>query len=274
MVMIAIALVACTGGGTQSAGSGGDDGGGGDESGDDAPPVTTSGGGAIIADHNVIISFEDIPGEYIDQAITSFHIFYGHTSHGSQLLTGLDMLQSAVYDNSSLDKHEDGSDLGNPAGEWPTTTRTHLDAAGNNFNIVMWSWCGQVSGMSSAEITEYLNNMNQLESEYPDVAFVYMTGHTDGSGDSGTLRTNNRQIREYCRTNDKVLFDFEDIESWDPGGAYYPDTDDACGWCGAWCGAHSCPACGGCAHSHCFNCYLKGKAVWWMLARLAGWDGN
>jgi hypothetical protein len=27
-----------------------------------------------------------------------------------------------------------------------------------------------------------------------------------------------------------------------------------------------------CAHSHCFNCYLKGKAFWWLLARMAGWS--
>ena len=28
------------------------------------------------------------------------------------------------------------------------------------------------------------------------------------------------------------------------------------------------------AHSHCLNCYQKGKAFWWMMARIAGWDGN
>ena len=63
-----------------------------------------------------------------------------------------------------------------------------------------------------------------------------------------------------------------DIESYDPDGNYYPDASDDCGWCSTWCAGHSCPACGSCAHSHCFNCYLKGKAFWWMMARLAGWE--
>ena len=38
-----------------------------------------------------------------------------------------------------------------------------------------------------------------------------------------------------------------------------------------WCASHSCPTCGDCPHSHCFNCYQKGKAFWWMMAKIYGW---
>jgi hypothetical protein len=113
-----------------------------------------------------------------------------------------------------------------------------------------------------------------LEQDFPDRTFVYMTGHLDGTGESGNLRILNEQIRQYCRDNHKILFDFEDIESWDPAGNYYPDESDACGWCATWCANHDCPSCGSCAHSHCFNCYQKGKAFWTMMARIAGWNGN
>jgi hypothetical protein len=68
-----------------------------------------------------------------------------------------------------------------------------------------------------------------------------------------------------------VLFDFADIESWDPEGKYYPNDSDACHWCLDWCADHDCPTCGYCAHSRCFNCYQKGKAFWWLLATLHGW---
>ena len=50
-----------------------------------------------------------------------------------------------------------------------------------------------------------------------------MTGHLDTTGVDGNLHQRNEQIREYCSTNNKWLFDFADIESNDPDGYYYLD---------------------------------------------------
>ena len=97
----------------------------------------------------------------------------------------------------------------------------------------------------------YLAAMTQLELDYPTVHFVYMTGHLDGTGPSGNLYRSNNQIRACCQAEDKLLFDFADIESWDPAGAYYPEDTDACLWCVDWCSANPCPDCGDCAHSPC-----------------------
>ena len=72
--------------------------------------------------------------------------------------------------------------------------------------------------------------------------------------------------------HEKWLFDFAHIESYDPDGNYYPDESDGCGWCEDWCETHDCPECGGCAHSHCYNCWQKGKALWWLLGRITGWE--
>jgi uncharacterized repeat protein (TIGR01451 family) len=149
-----------------------------------------------------------------------------------------------------------------------------LNGSGSDRNVVVWSWCGQAD-TSEENINTYLTLMNGLEEDYPDVTFVYMTGHLNGTGVDGNLYARNNQIRDYCVANNKILFDFADIESWDPDGNFYPDESDGCSWCYDWCSTHECPSClSDCAHSHCFNCYNKGKAFWWMLARIAGWSGT
>jgi hypothetical protein len=122
--------------------------------------------------------------------------------------------------------------------------------------------------------------------DYPHIVFMYMTGHLNGTGETGNLFARNNQIRDFCRANGKVLFDFADIESYDPDGNYFRDkrADDNCdyrldgasrNWADQWCAANpgQCPSCNSCAHSRCLNCYQKGKAFWWLMARIAGWDG-
>jgi hypothetical protein len=203
-------------------------------------------------------------------AVRSAHrIYYGHTSHGSQLVTGMQMLaaENAIY--AAPEFHEVGDDLGHEGDvSWAATTRTFLDAHPGEYGVVMWSWCGGVSDNTESGIATYLAAMAALEESYPGVVFVYMTGHLDGTGSDGNLRVRNDQIRAWCRAHDKVLFDFAAIERHAPDGTEYPDASDACEWCAEWCAERDCPACGGCAHSHCFNCYRKGQALWCLLAEL------
>ncbi|MBU0498294.1 MAG: hypothetical protein KKC68_05875 [Candidatus Thermoplasmatota archaeon] len=225
----------------------------------------------IIADHEAAANFENIPDEYLSSVHDDFHIYYGHTSHGSQIMTGIHTIELL---NSSYDPpffHEVGDDLGhNGDVSWVPDIRNYLDAT-PACNMVMMSWCGGCSDNTEEGINTYLDAFTQLELDYPQVTFVYMTGHLDGTGAAGNLYARNNQIRAFCNVNDKILFDFADIESWDPDGNYYPDDSDACNWCYEWCSSNDCPECG-CAHSHCFNCYLKGKAWWWMTARVSGWN--
>ncbi len=53
----------------------------------------------------------------------------------------------------------------------------------------MWSWCGEMSWLDTSEVQQYLDMMTQLEGEYPQVRFVYMTGHTDRYVDQHVLHS-------------------------------------------------------------------------------------
>jgi hypothetical protein len=258
-----------------------------DEEQDLGEPVAHS--DAIIVNH-LNADLSKIPSSYISSAKAKYKIAYGHTSHGSQITTGIDVIDGISdlykFNSSGSDGalyYNEGLLSGDLGGDWSTQTRTLLSRSGNDINLVMWSWCGQMSSLSSSDVTDYLNKMNQLEIDYPNVTFVYMTGHLDGTGESGVLHKNNEQIRKFVRDNNKILFDFADIESYDPAGNYYlnkaaNDNNDYTGgnWSQEWCAANSSSslcAVNSCAHSQALNCNLKGRAFWWLIARLGGWEG-
>lgn len=268
-----------------------DDGHGGTCTDDASIPITDSAGEGLIINHTCT-DISDVPEDRIQAVRNTLRIWYGHTSHGSQITSGMSAMVDSLYSYNSgpgslsYDERTD-ADLGHNGDlYWRDLTVDQLNNPDNDRNLVMWSWCGGVSDNTEAGITTYLQAMNQLETEYPGVTFIYMTGHLDGSGEGGNLHIRNNQIREYCQAHGKILYDFADIESYDPDGNYYLDlqANDNCdyydgssprNWAVEWCAAHpgECSACA-CAHSQSLNCDLKARAFWYMLARVAGWDPN
>ena len=144
------------------------------------PGTEPAGALPVIVDHSCI-RLDSIPVEWIEKAGADLHIAYGHTSHGSQLTTGLAGL--AAFRGSpylclsgqpgALDLRDmpfgDGSplDLGQPNNTaWAEATRAYLKN-NTDVNVVMWSWCGQLSSAGEAYVSKYLSLMEALEAEVP-----------------------------------------------------------------------------------------------------------
>jgi len=266
---------------------------------------------------------KSIPPEWIDSAKAKLRIVYWHTSHGGHITTGMSRMDAFMGGNGTYARAEEKlpgvlylvdyfGDLCAGQETWPQTTRDYLDDAANqDINVVMWSWC-QILGHDGDEDPGYCSKMDSLIAEYGPggtkitsgertvpVRFVFMTGHVNGQGEEGRTNQINNYIRNHCIANDRILYDFADIESWDPDDIYFLDdyVNDDCSylvngertgnWAEEWIAGkvqmdgeddtlhnepnggewYQCTA----EHSHPLNANLKAYAAWYMFARLAGW---
>lgn len=247
---------------------------------------------AIVADHTCT-DLGSIPDEWIQKVKETVKIHYCHTSHGGQISEGLERLMNGNFSKDSVKgvKYNFYPDYCN----MPDTTEYLSMMEGqyiegycetyvtpdlywdsdyalnitrymlNNFdiNVSAFAWCTQMDYYSSLKVDDYLAKMTALEKEYPDVVFIYMTGNAQSPEQNRYERNN--QIRDYCKKNNKVLFDFADLDCWYNGQQYTEDGipmehphyhgDEA-------------------AHTTYESCENKAKAFWWLLARLSGWDGK
>jgi len=269
----------------------------------------------IIIDHTYT-DITELPEEAILQAKETLHIAYGHTSHGSQLTTGMTGLVNFANGggkglslpenifawnnggtNGALDFHDGamGGDVGYYP-QWVDNTRNYLGtpnsegmgSANPDVNVIMWSWCGQIEEKyeNNTLYSEYFDPMCQLELDYYGVHFVYMTGHVDYWYHTINVLAN-KAVRNFCINNNKILYDFADIESYDPDGTYFEFANDNCdyysyfggsllgNWALEWQNSHienvdwyDCYS----AHSQSLNANQKAYAAWWMFGILAGYD--
>ncbi|MCP3871804.1 MAG: fibronectin type III domain-containing protein [Desulfobacteraceae bacterium] len=313
----------------------------------------------FIIDHTHT-DLSQIPEQWITAAKANLGVVYNRTSHGGQVFTGMTALanfpnfgtkyswtdtetpnsNTLCISNTGIDGWPDLSQGDRDTGgledilDWAEDTYAYLteeDAEGNyvheNINVVMWSWCD----IAGHNIPLYLASMDWLIEQFSEggaharaathpVKFVYMTGHANGGGENDSSDSQNELIRTHCNTHDRILFDFSDIENYDPDENYFldaglndtldydpdygPSRDSnwdpenpgpivrTANWASEYLDRHpdseldqlthgvgvsGYDGCTTCAHSNGggldarLNCVLKGRAVWALFARLAGW---
>jgi len=261
--------------------SGGNDDNNDDDDNDDEEPEPEE--TAIIIDHRHT-DIAKIPDEWIKKVKELLNVHYAHTSHGEQVTVGLERLfwngsrYNFWYETCNLPVSTEHLTMLDgqvddeycetyvtPELYWQTDEGLDLTRSVlNNFsvNVSLWAWCTQLDDYSSQDAQQYLDRMAQLEKDFPNVTFVYLTGNAQNPVQNRQDRNN--QIRDFCQKNKKVLFDFADLDCWYNGQQHFENGvqtehpqyhgDEA-------------------GHTTFESCENKGKAFWWLLARIAGWKG-
>jgi hypothetical protein len=204
---------------------------------------------------------------------------------------------------------EDASDLSRNETAFIQATRNYLDDPKNaEINVVMWSWCN-IAGHHVSD--NYLKGMDSLISEYGPggskigtgagqrenaVTFIFMTGHANAGDNVGDGKPKNQAdlIIDYCNKHKQLCLDYYSIDTHDMDDTYWEDAGDN-GQSGAyggnfyedWQNSHELgkdwyenknapggdPTYGAHNTQH-ITANRKAYAMWWILARIAGWDGE
>jgi len=190
------------------------------------------------------------------------------------------------------------------------TSRNYLDAPENaTVNVIMWSWCN-IDGHDAAD--NYLPGMDSLISEYGPggtkigtgeglrelpVTFIFMTAHANVDANVGNPTRPMEQadtITSHCDSIEQYCLDYYSIDTHDMDDMYWEDAGDdgnSSSYGGNfyhdWQDSHilgedyfenkmtpgGYVVYGEHTTQH-ITANRKGYAMWWILARIAGWDGD
>jgi hypothetical protein len=260
--------------------------------------------GQIIADHTVVDKFDKIPQSYINKVKTMWMSYPGE-SHSESIRRGLELLEAA-YPAYQVEVAE----YTNPAPYTTAYLRADANTWGDVDHATGWiRWYGEEDWYTSAAAIartkagiaycnttgpalsaigfglcygdgggDYITATQQYidyctTNAYPTKVF-FTTGPVDVDLHAHEWYLNYQAIRTYVNANpNRILFDFADILCYNNDGSG-PNTIVDEGYTVPHITAESAtPDVGGFHFSNAGALRLA-KAMWWMLARMAGWDGS
>jgi hypothetical protein len=202
---------------------------------------------------------------------------------------------------------EDASDLSHNETAFIQATRNFLDDKKNAAtNVIMWSWCN-IAGHDVD--VNYLPGMQTLIDEYGVdgskigtgsgqranyVHFIFMTGHANRNNNIGNKKPHDQAklITDFCKKNKLFCLDYYSIDTHDMddnywedagddgnsdsyGGRFYQDYQDAHSIGDGYYENKKSPggsATYGAHNTQHITANRKAYAMWWILARLSGWN--
>jgi hypothetical protein len=151
-----------------------------------------------------------------------------------------------------------------------------VHARQQNYQVLGMKFC-YVDGWNQ-DFDYYRQKMEELEAAYPNKTFIWTTSvlwgkstmdNTPNPMSYDGIQSFNQLLRTYAITHNKILFDMADIESHDSNGnpcqsnGYEALCEE---WYSGWPG-------GGGGHPNGYGSIRLAKGFWWLMARIAGWDG-
>jgi hypothetical protein len=269
------------------------------------PPQLNADDYQIIADHTVVDKYDQIPQQYIDE-VKKMWLSYAGESHSAAIRDGLAALEDidpayAVniketgtpegYTTSHLrasratwgDYNNDSGWIYNYGGEdWYVFSRslsrtiagiTYCKSNDLTIGAFGFGWCWDIG----ADFEKYINATQEYIDYCSDsisTNIFFTTGTVDSyTGEDGyTKHLGYESIRDYVKADSTlILFDYADILCYNDEGELETTTWDG----------HTYPVIhpdnesgGYTGHIGMNGAVRLAKAMWWMLARISGWDGS
>lgn len=249
-------------------------------------PTAQQGQDVIVADQRVIDQFSEIPDEFVTEA-ASLRLLFRGSSIAHNINMGLDCLQgnfggrrpnycsdftNGIYDRSNWDFPV----RGNPG--WIQKVDDFIELVNQNADqydvfIFLVDYADGIDNSTYPQIsdpenfqTRFVERLEELEQQHPDKIIVWTTMSMARTGFDNATKFN-ELLREYAADNGKILFDLAAIESHSPDGeAQFDEQNHEILFSGYTNESRS-------GHLNEVGTERVSRALWWFMARLAGWPG-